>query len=126
MSKEKEKRSRGFNQAADLIHNLFKKDNTALSQQFLRWKLWSHWQEVVGENIGKNTDPVGYYRRTLYVWVKSSTWLQEMTFMEKVMVDKVNRYLGKKWVTRIRFTMDRKSVPKYAESEEGMRDFLSK
>ncbi|MAF92001.1 MAG: DUF721 domain-containing protein [Bdellovibrionota bacterium] len=123
---KKKDRSKGFNQASDLIHNLFKKDNTALSQQFLRWKLWHHWREVVGENIGKNTDPVGYYRRTLYVWVKSSTWLQEMTFMEKVLVQKVNNYLGKEWVSRIRFTMDRKSVPEQATASQEMKDFISK
>lgn len=126
MSSERDKRFQGFKPAGDLIQQLFKEDNSALSQQFLRWKLWSHWPEVVGESLGKNTAPVGYYRRQLYVWVKNASWLQELSFVEPSLRDKINAYLGRAWVGKIRFTLDRKSVPTYAESDEAMRDFLSK
>lgn len=126
MDKKRKSRSSGFNQAADLIHKLLKRDKTPLSQQFLRWKLWNQWEEVVGPSIGKNTEPVGYFKGTLYIWVKSSTWLQEMSFMEHAMIAKVNKFLDKNWCVRIRFTLDRKSVPKYAETAKEMRDFLSK
>jgi predicted nucleic acid-binding Zn ribbon protein len=125
MSK-KDQRSKGFSGAAELIHKLLKRDSSPLSQQFLRWKLWNNWEEVVGPSIGKNTAPCGYYKGVLYVWVKSSTWLQEMSFMEHAMKEKVNKFLGEKWCYKIRFTLDRKSVPSSAENAQEMRDFLSK
>lgn len=126
MKPKKKAQAGGFSQAAELIHKLLKTDKSPLSQQFLRWKLWNQWGDVVGESIGKNTEPVGFFKGTLYVWVKSSTWLQEMSFMEHAMVVKVNQFLGEQWCYKIRFTLDRKSVPKYAESAKEMRDFLSK
>ncbi|MFK8139182.1 MAG: DUF721 domain-containing protein [Bdellovibrionales bacterium] len=123
---DKKSRSKGFTQSSALIHNLLKRESSPLSQQFLRWKLWREWSDIVGPKIAKNSEPVGYYNGTLYVWVPSSVWLQEMRYIAGNMIVKINKHLGKKWARNIRFTLDRKSVPFEAQVREDMAKFIDK
>lgn len=126
MENGKKFKRKNFTQAADLIHVMLQKSNNPLSHQFLRWKLWTQWEQVAGPSIAKNTSPVGYDKGVLYVWVKSAAWMQEMTFLQKPLKDKINIFAGKKWIHMVKFTLDRKSVPNLQEIDEGTRNFLSK
>lgn len=76
--------------------------------------------------MAKHTAPVDYERGRLIVWVSDSVRLQEMTFVVKALQEKINTYIGKRWVTSIRFTLDRKCVPKPSEIPEDSRNFLSR
>jgi len=82
-----------------------------LSDQFTRWKLWRKWPEIVGQTLAQNTDPVGYYRRTLVVWVKNASWLQQLSFASDPIKEKVNAFLGKEWIYRVRFTIQKNEGP---------------
>ena len=112
--------------SADVLQSLLQNSKSPLSDQFQRWKLWLKWNDVVGESIAKNTQPVDYRRGTLFIWVKSSTWLHHMSFISGPLKDKVNEYMGREWVERISFTLDRKSVPTTSESDPGLLDYLSR
>lgn len=79
----------------------------------------------MGEEISRRTLPVNYDHGTLVLWVESSVWLQQLTFMVKPMSDKINQQMGRNWVKQIRFTLDRRSVPSLEESEEGVRKYLA-
>jgi len=70
--------------------------------------------------------PVAYDRGVLYVWVKSSPAMQQMTYFASMMREKINKFVGRAWIKSIRFTLDRKSVPLPEENDEGLRDFLAK
>ncbi|MCB0407042.1 MAG: DUF721 domain-containing protein [Bdellovibrionales bacterium] len=124
MSSDK-KRSRLL-PAANVLQALLSNGKSPLSEQFTRWKLWRNWEEIVGPSIGKNSQPVGFSKGRLYVWVSSSARMQEMRFLVGKIKDKINAHLGCEYVKFIQFTLDRKSVPSLEESEEGLRDFLSK
>lgn len=112
--------------SSDVLFSLLKKANTPLGEQFIRWRLWNQWQEVVGAEIAAHTRPVQFIRGQLYVWVKSAARMQDLTFLAKPIIEKINQFGGKKWVKSIRFTLDRKSVPSPEESEERLLKFLSK
>lgn len=112
--------------ASDVLQSLLQNSKSPLSQQFQRWRLWSNWEDVVGPTVAKNTCPVAYSKGVLYIWVSSSVYMQELTFIAKPLKDKINEHVGKKWLHSVRFTMDRKSVPQSAEKFQDWRDFLSK
>ncbi len=111
--------------ASDVLQSLFQEGKSPLASEFSRWQLWRKWPEVVGPTIAAQTDPVGFHDGVLLIWVKNSVWMNQMTFMVKPLKEKVNAFLGSNKVQMIRFTTDRKSVPRLEEAEAGLLDFLS-
>lgn len=111
--------------ASDVLQILFQEGKSPLAEEFSRWQLWRKWPEVVGPTIAAQTDPVGFKDGILFVWVKNSVWIQQLTFMIKPLRKKVNAFYGSDRVRMIRFTTDRKSVPKLEEAEAGLLDYLS-
>ena len=120
------KRASQLNPAASVLQSLLKSSKSPLSNQFIRWQLWNEWETVVGAEIAKHTMPVGFLGGTLYVWVKNAARMQELVFICQPLREKINDHIGASFVKFIRFTLDRKSVPSPQESEEGLREFLSK
>lgn len=113
-----------FKLSSEVLMNIFDSGNTPLSEQFIRWKLWAQWKEVVGPTIAQYTEPVGYQRGCLYLWVKNSTWMQQMIFMREPIQKSINSKLQKKYVRSIRFTLDRRDVPKIEDSD--LTNYISK
>lgn len=108
MTKEKKNH---FSSGADVLQSLFEKGNSPLSEQFVRWKLWSRWSEYVGASLADQCEPVGYFRGTLWIWVKNSTWLQQLVFLKNDMRTNINQRLQLNYVLEIRFTTNRREVP---------------
>lgn len=113
-------------ESADRVLEKLLQKNSNLSNQFMRWQLWKDWPLIVGKTVAEHTDPVGFYRGTLYVWVKNSSWHQELIFLAKPIKDKINTHLKKKWLRSVKFTLDRKSVPNREEMSADSQQFLSK
>jgi predicted nucleic acid-binding Zn ribbon protein len=101
---------------SDVLQGLLENSKLPIAEQFTRWKLLRKWDEVVGPTLAPHTLPVSFQRGTLYIWVKSSAWMQQLAFAAAPLKDKINSYLGRQYVRRIRFTLDRRSVP---EDNEG-------
>ncbi len=108
-----------------VLQAVFGNGKSPLSHQFIRWRLWRFWPQVVGETVARHSRPVGYDRGALVIWVENSVQLQEMLYLRRQITEAVNRYLGQKYVHRISLTLDDKSVPRLEETAEGLRDFLS-
>lgn len=113
-----------FALGSEVLQSLFENGKSPLSDQFLRWKLWAKWEEVVGPTIAKNAEPVGLKRGVLYVWVRNSTWMQQMTFMKDAMIETINRKFESKFVKNIQFTLDRHSVP--SQDNHEFKSLISK
>ena len=111
---------------SDVLQSLLQNSQSPLSQGFTRWKLWHHWSEVMGDSMAQHSAPVGYSKGVLYIWVDSSARMQEMIFLIRSIQNKINSYLGKRWVKSIKFTLDRKSVPQHALADEELKNFLQK
>ena len=102
-----------FKSSAEVLKSLFddKKKGGIVSDQFLRWKLWMQWAELVGPSIAEYTEPVSYRDGVLWLWVKNSTWAQQMTFMSDSIKNVIDQKFRKGYVLEIRFTLDRKALP---------------
>lgn len=50
----------------------------------------ARWAELVGPQIARVADPVGFERGTLFVDVRSSAWLMELRMMERHILARLN------------------------------------
>jgi predicted nucleic acid-binding Zn ribbon protein len=123
---EKSDRAGHLNTAAEVLQQVLQNSKSPLSQQFAKWRLWSNWSEVVGPEIGKNSMPVMYDDGQLTVWVSSSVRLQEMTYVVRALITKINQYGGQTWVRSIRFTLDKRTLPHPDNLTAAEREFLNK
>ncbi len=110
--------------ASKVLQSLLGSGKSPLSDNFLRWKVWRFWPQIVGPTLAGHCEPVGYERGRLLIWVKSSARMQEIRFFEGDLKTKVNEYVGKTWVRGVKFTLDRHSVPKGSEVSEEFKKFL--
>lgn len=115
-----------FSLSSQVLQSLFENGKSPLSEQFLRWKLWAKWSEVVGPTIAQNAEPVGLRYGTLYVWVKNSTWMQQMVFMKDQMQETINRKMEKDFVKNIRFTLNRHEVPGGQDQQANLKDQIAR
>ncbi|WP_374000729.1 DUF721 domain-containing protein [Bdellovibrio bacteriovorus] len=109
---------------SEVLQSLFENGKSPLSEQFMRWKLWAKWEEVVGPTIAKNAEPVGFQRGVLYVWVRNSTWMQQMIFMKDPIRDTINQKFENNFVKYIKFTLDRREVP--TQDQTDFKEMISK
>ena len=110
---------------SEVLQALFENGKSELSVQFIRWKLWKKWTEYVGPTMGQASEPVGYHRGVLYVWVKNSAWMQQLVFMREPMKEAINQKLQKNYVYEIRLTMDRKAVPADAQASAELKESIA-
>ena len=66
-------------------------------------KALSIWNEVVGKNVAKNTEPNRVEHGVIIVKVSSPTWRQELYFQKKEIIQKINNTIGKNVIRDIRF-----------------------
>lgn len=111
-------------EASKVLQTLLGNGKSALSDGFLRWKIWHFWPRIVGETMAKVCEPVGYDRGRLQIWVKSSARMQEIRFFEETLRKKVNEHVGREWVLGIRFTLDRHGVPGAGQVSEDFKRLL--
>jgi predicted nucleic acid-binding Zn ribbon protein len=100
--------------ALDVLQSMLEKGNSPLSQDFKRYRLKLDWGRVVGDRLAEKCSPVGFSNGIVYIWVVNSTWMNQLFFVRKEILKKINTYGGRHWVKDIRFTLDRKDVPKEA------------
>lgn len=110
--------------ASRVLQGLLGNGKSALSDGFLRWKIWRFWGQIVGPTLAGHCEPVGFERGKLFIWVKSSARMQEIRFFEDTLKNKVNEYVGRSWVKYVRFTLDRHGVPTTAEVSEEFKKML--
>ncbi len=115
-----------FSLGSEVLQRLFESGQSPLSEQFMRWKLWARWSEFVGPTIAQNTEPVGLNRGVLYLWVRSSSWMQQLTFMKDPIQDTLNKKLGQHLIKNIRFTLDRREVPSDVKAQLDFKNVISK
>jgi hypothetical protein len=112
------RRKGDLNQATDALEGVLLNNKSPLSDQFMRWKLWRKWSDVVGPTISAQSMPVGFVNGMLYVWVKNAVWMNEMLFLAGPIREKVNTFVEKNWVQQVRFTLNQHEVPKTDEDSD--------
>ena len=97
--------------ASDVLRRLLENSKLPLTDQFNCLKMAGKWTTIVGDTIGKHSEPAGFKMGTLYVWVENSTWLHELTYFAPHVLDRVNTFLGKVWAHKVRFVLNKNQVP---------------
>jgi predicted nucleic acid-binding Zn ribbon protein len=86
-----------------------------LESKLFEARLRRQWPDIVGKPIAAHTRPDQIRFKKLYVLVHNSVWLQQLTFLKPVLLEKVNAMAGEPLVTEIvlrigEFTADHSST----------------
>lgn len=100
-----------FKTGAEVLHKLLEDQSSPVSDQFLRWKLWLNWKDIVGETIASNAEPVSYRHGILWLWVKHSVWMHQYSFMLEPIKKTINEKFKKDFVIEVKLTLDRRQTP---------------
>ncbi|MGZ3692302.1 MAG: DUF721 domain-containing protein [Pseudobdellovibrio sp.] len=106
-----------FNSTAEVLQRLLEDKAGPVSDQYLRWKLWLAWEEVVGKTVAENAEPISYHNGTLWLCVKNSVWMTQMTFMVEPIKNSVNQKFRPNFVKEVRLTLDRRLTPSAKDEE---------
>jgi hypothetical protein len=115
-----------FKSGTELLQGLFESGRNPLSEQFIRWKMWSRWEEIVGPTLAKSTEPVGWQWNTLLIWVPHSTVMQQMQFLKQNILQAVQKAYPQLAIKDVRFTLDRKQTPKDGIVKQEAQQFIRK
>ncbi|OYZ18109.1 MAG: hypothetical protein B7Y39_14170 [Bdellovibrio sp. 28-41-41] len=115
-----------FKVSSQVLQSLFENGKSPLSEHFLRWKLWSRWKELMGDGIAENSEPVGYYQKKLYIFVKNSSVMHHMYFLKKNMIKKIAKEFHPTFVRDIIFTLDKRSVPRESIQSDSLKENIDK
>lgn len=66
-------------------------------------RIWQLWDGAVGSAIAANTRPVSLKGRQMVVLVTNSSWLHQLQFLKKQMVDEINHRMAATIVDDIKF-----------------------
>ena len=76
---------------------------TRLSHGVNQQKAIEVWSETVGNKIAEKTEAVSVERGVLIIRADSSVWSQELQLKKKEILLKINKKVGKKTITDLRF-----------------------
>jgi predicted nucleic acid-binding Zn ribbon protein len=74
-----------------------------LQSHLFEVRLQQQWREIIGEPVGSHTWPVQVRFKKLYLIVRNSVWLQQLTFLKPTLLAKVNEQAGSELITDIAF-----------------------
>ncbi len=66
-------------------------------------RILTRWDKIFDPSISKTTFPRDLRGKTLTVDVENSVWLQQISFMDQMIIDKINKNLGAKVVKKVRY-----------------------
>jgi len=66
-------------------------------------RIWALWDKTMGVTIAENARPAAFKGQLLVVQVASSPWMQQLQFLKKDIIQKLNSALGKELVQEIKF-----------------------
>ena len=86
---------------SDILNSALGKYRPAMDTQMTR--IWSIWDEAVGQAIATNAKPDSFKEGILIVNVSSSAWIHQLKFLEREMILNINKQLDQPWVKQLRF-----------------------
>jgi len=71
------------------------------------YRVWQAWDEVVGRTISRNAQPVRLDGSRLVVTVRSSTWMQELSLLQRELIVRLNEWMQREVVRELFFVVGR-------------------
>lgn len=78
-------------------------EGTGLESKIKKYRIFNHWDEIVGKQIGDKTSPEKFVKDCLYINVENPTWSNELSLMSQQLINKINSFLKENIVKEIRF-----------------------
>ncbi len=97
----KERKSKPPEKVCSILERVFSSLDLGIKAK--QYQIWEIWEEVVGSAIAHQTQPFRVRNMILWVNVTSSTWMQQLEFMKRQIVKKLNDRMGEKLINDIRF-----------------------
>jgi predicted nucleic acid-binding Zn ribbon protein len=96
-----DKRKRMFSPMAvsSLLGGIFR--GKPLEKRLNEGKIWLIWDTAVGRQIAAQARPVNFRDGVLTVVVSNAPWMQQLNFMKKGIIEKINGTLGEELVKEI-------------------------
>ena len=80
--------------------------------------LKSHWTDIVGETVADHVRPVRMEFRKLFLSADAPVWSNELRYMERKLIDKINAFVCDELVTEIAFCAPRSEYFSARKREE--------
>jgi len=84
---------------ADLLDEIFHDKPTG--KRLKEGKIWLVWERAVGDQIAARARPSGFRDGKLTVTVDNSPWMQQLTYLKKEIIEKINGNIGEEMVKDI-------------------------
>jgi hypothetical protein len=72
-----------------------------LEKRLSEGRIWTVWDSAVGPQISSKARPVNFRDGVLTVMVSNAPWMQQLTFLKRGLIEKVNEALGEEMVCDI-------------------------
>jgi predicted nucleic acid-binding Zn ribbon protein len=97
----KRKKNKDFMHISDILNKVVKTCRPETDEEMEG--IWSLWKDVIGKTIAENAQPEALKGDILLVHVSSSVWMQQLRFLKKDIIDKINAASGKERIKEIKF-----------------------
>jgi predicted nucleic acid-binding Zn ribbon protein len=84
---------------ADLLSAILR--GTPAEKRLHEGRIWVVWESAVGSRIASHAAPAAFRDGTLTLAVDSAPWMQQLTYLKKELIAKVNGELGEEMVKDI-------------------------
>lgn len=99
--------------------------NLGIAGQVHLVRIMTGWEKILGPPVSRVTFPRDLKAKTLFVDVENSVWLQQLSFMDSMIMEKINAFIGSKVVNKIRFgvgALPERSVDEGKDQAEALED----
>ncbi len=77
-----------------------------------------YWEEIVGSSIANHVRPIRMDFRTLFLTADAPVWANELRYMERELIDKINAFVCEELVKEIRFCSPKEKVSVWRPEKE--------
>ena len=98
---DKKTDSRHLTHISDILSRALSKYSPPEKTQITQ--IWEIWDLTLGPPVSQNAKPDTFKNGQLQVIVSSSVWIQQLKFIEKELIDKLNQGLPAPLITHLRF-----------------------
>lgn len=77
------------------------------SKKIKGYQIVSNWENLVGKEIAKSSQPIKIQDKCLFLAVKSNVWANELNLRKGELVEKINREAGEEIISNILFKVRR-------------------
>lgn len=93
--------SKDFSSLGEILKEAMKSCRRENDQELMR--VWDIWDNALGAVISENARPKAFKGKFLIVHVSSSAWTQQLQYLKKDIIQKINAALGKEMINDIKF-----------------------